>query len=165
MDKRPRLILWVFMLLVLMITACEHDQSAKIFEKHLAEYPGIGKKYIYQSVLRLANMNNDPDYDKLIRDITKITIYAPPSNDSTYQIKGVRDAIRNGGYEELMDVRTANRDRINLFVNESLPEPHYIGLFDTESGDYIFEIDGNINLEYLSALDMVDQNSLRELLK
>ncbi|HUR30888.1 MAG TPA: DUF4252 domain-containing protein, partial [Saprospiraceae bacterium] len=139
-------------------------QSGKIFEDHLKKYPEVGRKYIYKSVLRLANVKDDPDYNKLIKDIRKIIIYSPPSNDTTHQVKDLRGAIRSGGYEELMDVRTANRDRINLFVNESLPKPHYIGLLETSSEEYILEIDGQINLEYVSALDMIDQKSLLDLL-
>ena len=164
MNKRPLTPPWVFLALVVMLAACERDQSGKVFEEHLAKYPEIGKKYIYKSILRLANINDDPDYNKLIKDVRKITIYTPPSNDSTYQLKDLRGVIRNEGYEELMDVRTANRERINLWVNESLPKPHYIGLLETSSDEYIFEIDGQINLEYVSALDMIDQKALRNLL-
>lgn len=145
--------------------ACNRDTSAKVLEKHLTQYPDIQKKYIYQSVLRLANIKQDPDFNKLIKDVEKITIYFPPGEDSTYQVKSLRSTIREEGYEELIDIRTAQKDRISLWVNESLPKPHYMGVLDTSGGDYIFEIDGQLNMDYLSSINMVDQNSLRELLK
>ena len=165
MNKRPLTHPWVFLVLFMMLASCQQNYPGKIFEDHLAAYPDINKKYIYKSVLRLANIKDDPDYNKLIKDVNKITIYSPPSSDSTYQLKELRGAIRNGGYEELMDVRTANKERINLWVNETLPKPHYVGLFESSGDEYIFEIDGQINLEYVSALDVIDQNSLRDLLK
>src|SRR5687768_8553282 len=153
MNKRPLTHPWVFLAVAAMLIACGRDPSGKIFEDHLTKYPEIGKKYIYKSVLRLANIKDDPDYNKLIKDVRKIIIYSPPSNDSTYHLKDLRGAIRSGGYEELMDVRTANRERINLWVNESLPKPHYIGLLEASGDEYIFEIDGQINLEYVNALE------------
>ena len=134
-----------------------------MFEQHLKDYPDVRKNYLYQSVLRLANIKHDPDFDKLIRDVEKIIIYSPPS-DTTYQIKALRSTIRASEYEELLDIRTAAKDRISLWVNESFRQPHYIGLFDTGAGDYIFEIDGSINLEYASSLNLADQDMLRELL-
>lgn len=164
MNKRPLTHFWVLLVMAALVLACGRDQSGKIFEDHLTKYPEIGRKYIYKSVLRLANVKDDPDYNKLIKDVRKIIIYSPPSNDSTYQLKELRSAIRSGGYEELMDVRTANKDRINLWVNESLPKPHYIGLLESSNDEYIFEIDGQINLEYVNALDVIDQESLRALL-
>ena len=164
MDKRPRPIAWVCYALLLALAACQQESQSKVFEKHLADNPDIRPKYIYQSVLRLANINHDPDFDKLIRDVDKITIYFPPREDSTYQLKDLRTTIRSSGYEELFDVRTANKDRVNLWVNESLKEPHYVGLLDTSGEDYAFEIDGTIDLEYVSSLSMIDQETLTKFL-
>ena len=165
MDKRPALLACVLMTILMAISACTADKDPKVFEKHLAEYPDIRKKYIYQSVLRLANVKDDPDFDKLIRDVRKITIYMPPREDTTYQIKSVRNSLSTEGYEQLIDVRTAEGDRVGLWVNESLPEDHYVAFLDTESDDYILEVDGQINIEYLSSIAIADQGSLRELLK
>jgi len=164
MDKRPAFFQWACYACFILCIACHKNPSARVLEKHLARYPEIEKKYIYQSVLRLANIKHDPDFDKLIRDVNKIIIYFPPGNDTTYQVKSLRTDVREGGYEELIDVRTAQKDRISLWVNDSLPEPHYMGILDTSQGDYIFEIDGQINMDYLSSINMVDQNSLRDLL-
>ncbi|HUR31252.1 MAG TPA: hypothetical protein VMZ69_07450 [Saprospiraceae bacterium] len=164
MDKRPAFIHWACYAYFILLIACNRDPSAKVLEKHLAQFPGIEKKYIYQSILRLANIKHDPDFDKLIKDVNKIILYFPPGDDSTYQVKNLRTTVREGGYEELIDVRTAQKDRISLWVNDSLPEPHYMGILDTSQGDYIFEIDGQINMDYLSSINVVDQNSLRNLL-
>lgn len=163
MNKRPAYFARVFIFCLVGIAACNMDPKPDVFEKHLEAYPDVRKNYIYQSVLRLANINQDPDFDKLIRDVEKITIYSPPS-DSTYQIKELRNTIRSSGYEELLDIRTAAKDRISLFVNESFRTPHYVGLLDTGEGDYIFEIDGSIDLEYASSLNLADQDMLKNLL-
>ena len=165
MKRKPTDFTWGLLLFfILILAACTRDQTPDIFEKHLAKYPDIRKKYVYQSVLRLANVKHDPDFDKLIRDVRRITIYLPPHEDSTYQIKEVSSGMRSEGYEELISVKTASNERISLWINESLPEPHYVGLLDTSTDDYIFEIEGQLDMEYISSLNMTDQSSLRELL-
>ena len=164
MNKRPAPFPWVYFAFIIVLVSCTREYTPAIFERHLADNPDIRKKYIYQSVLRLANFKHDPDFDKLIKNVNKITIYLPPREDSTYQIKDIRTNMRSEGYEELFDLRTADRERISLWVNESLPKAHYVGLLDTSTEDYIFEIDGQIDLEYISSLNVVDQQSLRDLL-
>ena len=164
MNRRPAHFLWVPLISVFLFTACKRDQTPKIFEDHFAAYPDIRKKYIYQSVLRIANIKHDPDFNKLIKDVEKITIYYPPKQDSLYNTKSVRSHMRSEGYEELIDVRTANKERISLWINESLPKAHYVGLLDTSADDYIFEIDGELDMEYASSLNIVDQKALRGLL-
>jgi hypothetical protein len=164
MDKRPTPLAWVYFVFALILVSCSREQTPVIIEKHLADYPETRKSYIYQSVLRLANIKQDPDFNKLIRDVKKITIYLPPREDSTYQIKSIRTNMRSEGYEELMDVRTADKERISLWLNESLPRPHFVGLLDTSGDDYIFEIDGKLDLEYISSVNVIDQETLRDLL-
>lgn len=165
MDKRPALPNWVYFIFIILALGCSSNKDPKVFEKHLADYPDIQKKYIYQSVLRLANTKHDPDFDKLIKDVRKVTIYLPPDQDSAYQVKGLRSSMRSGGYEELMDFRTANSERVSLWLNESLPDPHYVGLIDAADAHYIVDIDGQINLDYISALNVADEGSLRDLFK
>ena len=164
MKLRPAVLLVYLFLLLAGLSACRKDADPEVLKKHLDAYPDIKKKYLYQSVIRLANVKDDPDFDKLIRDVRKITIYMPPSADSTYQIKGVKSQIRTGGYEELMSVRTANGDQVSLWVNEALSKPHYMALLDTPSDDYILEIDGQLDLEYISAINVADENALKGLL-
>ena len=155
---------WMCFVFMLILFACQQEVNSKVVEKHLAEFPDVRKKYIYQSLIRLANINNDPEFDKLIRDVDKIIIYFPPREDTTYQIKGLRSNISEVGYELLFDVRTASKDRINLWVDETGKEAHYIGLLDTSAEDYIFEIDGELDLEYISSINMIDQETLRKFL-
>lgn len=133
--------------------------------KHEQAYPELRKKYVYQSLIRLANINRDPNFEKLIKDVRKIILYLPPSEDSTYQIKDVRSDMREGGYEELVDVRTAEAQRISLWVRDSESRPHYLGLVDSEEEDLILEIDGQLDLQYLSAINLADMGSLMDLLK
>ncbi len=165
MNKRPAPVIWVYLFMAIILASCATDQTPKVFKAHIERYPDIKEKYIYQSIIRLANIKQDPDFNKLIRDVRKVTIYMPPDADSTYQITNLRSEMRTQQYEELIDVRTQGGERISLWINESLPKPHYVGLIDTSDKDFFFDIDGELALEYISSLNVADENSLLDLLK
>jgi hypothetical protein len=129
------------------------------------KYPDLRKKYVYQSLIRLANVKRDPDFEKLIKDIRKIILYLPPNGDSTYQIREVQSGIRSDGYEELLNVRTADAYRISLWVKETGASSHFVGLADSKEDHIIMEIDGTIHPEYLNAVLNANQSSLTGLLK
>ena len=156
------LLLFPFLIL---IPGCQKENVTPVLAKHEKQYPEIRKKYVYQSLIRLANIKKDPDFEKLIKDVNKVILYLPPSGDSTYQIKDVRNGLPADGYETLVDVRTADAQRISLWVKESNAKSHYIALMDAADQDVILEIDGQINIEYLSAINVADEGSLYKLLE
>jgi hypothetical protein len=149
----------------LVIGGCtKPDTPAPILELE-KKYPELKKKYVYQSVIRLANIKHDPDFESLIKDVHKIILYLPPSEDSTYQITGMPSGLRSDGYEELITVRTAEAQRISLWVKENGKKSHYVALVDSNTDDIILEIDGEIHPEYLQSIVGADQSSLLDLLK
>lgn len=150
---------------LLLLPGCQKEQVTPVLAKHEKQYPEIRKKYVYQSLIRLANVKRDPDFEKLIKDVDKVILYLPPDGDSTYQIKDVRDGLPADGYETLVDVRTADAQRISLWVKEANSKSHYMALMDAADQDVILEIDGQINIEYLSAINVADEGSLLKLLE
>lgn len=156
--------LLLFLPFLLLLTACQKDNVSSVLARHEGQYPDINKKYVYQSLIRLANVKRDPDFEKLIKDVDKVILYLPPNGDSTYQIKDVRNDLPADGYETLVDVRTADAQRISLWVKETNSVSHYIALLDAADQDIILEIDGQINIEYLSAINVADEGSLLKLL-
>ncbi|MEO6132831.1 MAG: DUF4252 domain-containing protein [Saprospiraceae bacterium] len=165
MDKLKPVFILLFPLLSFLALSCQNEHIPAAIIGHEAKYPDVQKKYLYQSIIRLANINGDPDFNKLIRDVRKITIYLPPKEDSTYQIKDLSTGIMADGFEQLMEVRTADAARISLWVKESNAQSQYIGFLDTKTEDIFFDIDGPLNLKYLSSLKVADQSSLMDLLK
>ena len=159
----PRILIFL-MPLLLMLCACNKDEVSPTLARHEKKYPDIRKKYAYQSIIRLANVKRDPDFEKLIKDVRKVVLYLPPQGDSTYQIKELSSGMRTDGYEELVNVRTADAQRISLWVKDVDAKAHYIALVDAQE-DVILEIDGHINLEYLTALNVADKQSLMDLLQ
>ncbi len=150
---------------LLLIPGCQQEKISPVLAKHEKQYPKINKKYVYQSLIRLANIKRDPDFEKLIKDVDKVILYLPPDGDSTYQIKDVRSELPTEGYETLVDMRTADAQRISLWVKETNSTSHYIALLDAADQELILEIDGQINIEYLSAINVADKGSLLKLLE
>lgn len=165
MDKLKPLFFLIFPVVSLLSLGCHREDTQSVLEKHVSRYPDIRRKYIYQSVIRLANIKGDPDFNKLIKDVRKITIYLPPSEDSTYQIKDVSNSIAADGFEQLMEVRTEGSGRVSLWVKESKSTSQYMGFFDVAAQHIIFEIDGQLDLAYISALKLADQSTLMDLIK
>ncbi len=148
-----------------LFSGCSKPETVPSIVKLEQQYPELRKKYVYQSLIRLANIKQDPNFEKLIKDVRKVILYLPPREDSTYQITPMRAGIRSDGYEELIDVRTNNAQRISLWVKEGKASSHYVALVDTDADDIILEIDGEIHPEYLSSIKMADEGSLMDLLK
>ena len=143
---------------------CQKSETPDSIAQLEKQYPEIRKKYVYQSLIRLANVKQDPDFEKLIKDLRKVILYMPPREDSTYNISSMRPSMRAEGYEELVDVRTADAQRISLWVKESGAKSHYMALVDSESDDIILELDGEIHPEYLGSIKMTDESALTDLL-
>ena len=152
-------------LVVLLLPSCKQEEQVDSIVKLEKQYPEIRKKYVYQSLIRLANVKHDPDFESLIKDVKKVVLYLPPHDDSTYQITHMRGEIRNEGFEELIDVRTSDAQRISLWVKESGEHSKYVALVDSEDDDVILEVDGEIHPEYLTSISMADESSLLDLLK
>lgn len=148
-----------------LLVSCERKQEVPALVRLEKRYPEIQKKYVYQSLIRLANVDKDQDFEKLIKDLRKVILYLPPKEDSTYQVTAVRNEIREDGFEELVDIRTEDAQRISLFVKEYPGTSHYLAFVDSETDDIILEVDGEIHAEYLASLAKANQSSLMELLK
>lgn len=164
LNKTPYLVALTIGMSLLLVS-CERKQEVPALSRLETRYPDIQKKYVYQSLIRLANVDKDPDFEKLIKDLRKVILYLPPKEDSTYQITSVRNEIREDGFEELVDIRTDDAQRISLFVKEYPTTSHYLAFVDSEEEDIILEVDGEIHAEYLGSLAKANQSSLMDLLK
>ncbi len=154
---------WV--LLGLAASGCQKPVTSATLAAQEKKYPELRKNYVYQSLIRLANVKHDPNFEKLIRDVNKIILYLPPDGDSTYQISGLQQGLQKEGYETLIEVRTAEAQRISLWSKESGKQTHYIALIDAPKEDIILEVDGQINIQYLTSIQLADQSSLKNLLE
>jgi hypothetical protein len=165
MLNQTRRLVFPLLLVLLAVTACSKRAEIPTIAAHEKQYPDIRKKYVYQSIIRIANIDKDPNFEKLIQDLRKVILYLPPSGDSTYQITALRSGIRADGFEELLDIRTGDAQRISLWVKDSGAEARYVAFVDSEESDIILEVDGEIHPEYLSALTMADESQLMNMLK
>ena len=164
LNETTRLLAFICMTSIGFV-GCSKPTTPEAITRLEKKYPDLQKKYVYQSLIRLANVKHDPDFEKLIKDVRKIILYLPPEGDSTYQITSLRSGVQSDGYEQLIDVRTADAQRISLWVKETGTKSHYLGMVDAKDNDVIMEIDGEIHPEYLNSILGADQSSLLGFLK
>jgi hypothetical protein len=135
MKNTTPLALLLLFSFVMLFSSCKENMQSTVLEQHEAQYPNIKKKYVYQSLIRLAN------------------------------IKTVRNGIMGDGYEILVEGRTADTMRMSLWLKEMGPRSHYMALVEAAERDIILEVDGQINIEYLMALEVADQEALMGLIQ
>jgi hypothetical protein len=165
MKNTPLQVFLLLFSIALLTGSCNKSVHSSVLEQHEEAYPDLKKKYVYQSLIRLANVNQDPNFEMLIKDVQKIVVYLPPANDSTYQVKTVRDGMMGEDYELLMEGRSAEDMRMSLWVKDLGPRSHYIALIEAVDQDMILEVDGQINIEYLMALEVADHEALMGLIE
>lgn len=155
------------LLLVIMgsflLPGCTEEPASGALQEHLEKHPSVRKKYFYQSVIRVANINHDANFEGLIRDLRKVTAYLPPREDSTYTIAPLRPRLREDGFETLIEARSADAQRLSLWVKEWHGTDRYLALIEGEQGDIILEVDGQIGVEYIASLAGTDQEAIRKL--
>jgi len=156
-------ILLLLALCACLLPGCREEPVSGALQAHLDKYPSIRKKYFYQSVIRVANTSHDPNFEGLIRDLRKVTAYLPPRQDSTYAIAPLRPQLREEGFETLIEARSAEAQRLSLWVKTVDGTDRYLALIEGEQGDMILEVDGRIGVEYIAKLAGTDQEAIRKL--
>jgi hypothetical protein len=150
--------------LLVSLVACTPSPVSPALQAHLDAHTKIRPKYFYQSIIRVANSDRNPGFDALIRDVRKVTAYLPPREDSTYTLSALRPGLREDGFETLLEARTADSQRLSLWVKTVDQQEHYLALVEAPEGQIILEVDGRLAIEHLTSLTGAEQASIRKLI-
>jgi len=136
----------------------------KAVEQFLSENEGIEKFFIYQSSLRMLNQNGDENFNKLIRDVRKINVYfsEQASDESRESYNKLISALGRDDFETLVSVKHDGM-LVNFLGKESGRNAYYILALTEEDSFGVMEMDGKLDLSYLSAVENVDLDKLREI--
>lgn len=133
-------------------------------ERFLEEQDHLSKYYIYQSTLRMLNEGGNPDFNKLIKGIRKINVYVAEEGEevagSSYQ-RLVRD-LGSEKFETLVSAKNGNM-HLNLMSREAGNTSYYILAVKEDAEFALLEMDGQLDLRYLSVLEDVNFTKLRKL--
>lgn len=118
--------------------------------------------YLYQSVLRIANINQNPKINKLIKDLDRVDVHIFKGEDPKADMLSIRKQLRKDGYEDLISTRMADQGRINLKTKNTGNKEKF-ALVGNANGRYLYvELQGHLNLEYLGEIGSVDWSKLTE---
>jgi hypothetical protein len=96
-----------------------HAQS-KVMRNLSEEFPDGRVFMFYHSSLRMLNIEDDPDFDRMIRDIEKIKVLMiekEDSLDSDKILSEIRDGLADEDFEELMEVKSKDYN-IGVYILE-----------------------------------------------
>lgn len=133
-------------------------------ETFLVENDNLHKFFIYQSTLRMLNDGQNPDFNKLIKGIRKINLYVAEES-AQVSASSYQHMIRDLSAEQFETLVSAKKDQmlINLMSKETGNSAYYV-LAVTEGDDFaLLEMDGELDLRYLKALENLNFTELRKI--
>lgn len=141
-------------------------QNSDTFNSFVEQHSKGRTFYVYQSVFRLANIEGNADFNKLIKHVRCIKVHQFPIPDSTSTAdlaKELFQIMNNDGYEELITYKEKN-STIRLTMKGDENKGAFLIFIFSKDGSYVAEMDGYFDLRYLGALASGSFSSLQELM-
>jgi len=133
--------------------------------KTIAEFEkdkGFTKKlFIYESYIRMLNMNDNPDYFKLVEDIEYIKVIRTGSESDKAQYRTLQSSIQKENFEEVFAVEDKDKGFASIYLLEEEGEKsQWIAFLFSKGSTYALEMNGNLNLEYMKGLSSLNYEML-----
>ena len=154
------------------ITICyciaSHGQSEAI--KSFIDENGEGRKYfIYQSVIRVLNIDGNEDFNQLIRDVRRIVVHQPNmKEDSTgwnqQSIDQLINELHDENFEELIQAKEKNM-RLTFLSRGEFENAEFVLVMREANKTYLAEVEGTLNMAYIGALANARISELTDYLK
>lgn len=131
----------VVILLALKFTLFGQSEIIKQLKSdHLVE----ASFYFYPSTLRAFNQGDIPEFNRLIREIKKVSIFYLGDNYTDKKMAELRsNTLKTEGCETLLSIKGRE---LNLYVMGKEEPSEYIIFMDTQEGHYITELLGTMDL-------------------
>ncbi|HCY46108.1 MAG TPA: DUF4252 domain-containing protein [Flavobacteriales bacterium] len=158
-------ILSVAMFVSIAFTSFSQSNTVTEFEK---KNEGSGYNlYMYQSVIRVLNKDDNQDFNRLIRDLDFLKVIITDSTESSAKTEylTLSSSIIKEGYEELFMID--NKDmKASIYEKEGNSDKSEFVAF-VYSADFhrtgAFQMKGELDLKYLKAFESLDFQKLKEL--
>lgn len=149
-----------------LISCNQQDSITRFSEENEMDRPLV----VYPSTLRMANLEQNEDYDEFVNDFRKGQFYSL-SNDkeNTLLIKKLKKDMISEGYEEAMMYKSGDQD-ITVYIWER-KIPKIAAILESDSTFNIIQIEGLVYIakipkllenfeeaDYLNVLDIMNIN-------
>ena len=146
------------------MSLASYGQSDESVNSFLEEHSKEKKFFLYQSLLRIVNIDHNKDFDKLIKNVEYIKINTFKTPDSTEVVpwKELQSAIKKDGYEELISFAQKGM-KIKLTMKGDESQSSFLIFIVSEGTSMLAEMEGYLDLRYLGALATANFDRLNEI--
>jgi len=119
------------------------------------------KFFLYPSTLRMVNLERNPDFYALVREVDKLRVLLYDKNENGFSRQTIRtlsQEVEAEEYEELMTFQTKEQ-RVHLYsLGEDDTPEGVVGLVETDDTIILTDLEGFVNLPALLNLFQGDFN-------
>jgi len=124
------------------------------------EVPEGGRSfYLYQSTLRSFSSKNSNSFNKLIKDVEKISIHLLPDSLEDGKLTSLEKQLRSEGYNDAKNL-PEKVPGLTLLVNKEGRSKSYVALMQESGKSVVVELDGEVNLLYIRSLREMDMEKV-----
>ncbi|WPP52325.1 DUF4252 domain-containing protein [Catalinimonas niigatensis] len=143
----------------LLLFCFEINAQSKTVARFLEKHKPSTSFYFYPSTLRMINRENNPDYQRLVRNIEKLsflTFEKKNANLSSSDFQNLKKQLASEKFEELFTMND-QKNHIYVYVQGDDPEA-YISVVESDSSLMLFDMQGAPHLPSLMKLIQSDFN-------
>lgn len=146
--------LLIIMLLMSGASLFAQSTVAKNFEKESSGY----KYFAYQSVIRMLNIDENPDFNRLIRNLDHLRIViSDKTGEAGKSVFNMLDkGIQGEGFELLMSFDQKDSKCHIYELSSRSKKTTWVATFFMDGQAGLFEMVGELDLQYLNALSSFD---------
>lgn len=133
--------------------------QSKTVSQFVKKHEPSASFYLYPSTLRMINRENNPDYERLVRHIEKVsflTYQKGAKSAETNQVNKLQKQLADEQYQELMSFNDAG-NQVYFYARGDKPEA-YVSLVDNDESLMLLDMQGAPHLPSLMKLVQSDFN-------
>lgn len=115
--------------------------------------------YLYQSTLRSFSSKNSASFNKLIKDVEKISIHLLPDSLEAGKIDGLEKTLRSQDFGDVKSLKE-KIPGITLLVRKEGKSKRYVALMQEGEKSVIVELEGEVNLLHIRSLREMDMEKV-----
>ncbi|MFY0672377.1 MAG: DUF4252 domain-containing protein [Bacteroidia bacterium] len=140
----------------LFIFICQLVFGQTTVKEFVGNYDDTRSFFLYQSTLRSFSDVTSDEFNKLIRDVDKISIHILPQNGvSEGEIDDLILKLENAGLKEMKSI-SKRAEGASFYTSTGKNSPLTVGVFYREGMAGVVQLDGEIDMKYVAALKDVN---------
>ena len=144
------------------ISSFGQSETISNFEKNSNGY----KIFLYQSVIRMLNPDQNPDFNRLIKDLDHLRMLSnePDAENAKNTFNGLDKGIASEGFEMIMSVDNKDKKFHVYELNSRRGKTTWVITFLMDERAGLMEMRGTLDFKYIHALKKLDYSKLEEIL-